>query len=288
MKIKHLLIFSLFAALFPVKAQDSIQNTEQINDSIIYEIDSSVTVEEEPLQSPQIEEEEEFIDIRVPDYQPWQVATIQGKLKMQGLPLSPTLKIFMQCDSLIDISFRAPLIGEAARIILTQDSITAVNKLNKTYLKEGISEFLKYYPGGLSDLQDLLLARVFIPGTDLYETEITEVADFVLEDNQINLVPKGDALIPGIKYGYVVDNAFHPLALIILPENRPDIEIAAIYSYGLRDYNIQLLYQEGSLYRDLSLELKDPEWNGEAPRPMDLSKKYKKVSLNDFIRSFGH
>ena len=230
----------------------------------------------------------------------WNIVSINGKLKMQGLPLSPSIKIFMKKDSLIDISVRAPLVGEAGRMVLTPDSVTLVNKLNKNYVNEGIADFLKYYPGNFSDVQDLLLARFFLPGIDLETENVEDFVDIYYQNEQFNIIPKGKAEISGITYGFVVDEYFNPKTLVILPESRPDIEIDAFYTYPASliantsptlphpywPYNIQLIYQEGKKALELNIELKQPEWNGGAPAPLELSKKFKKVSLSDFLRSF--
>ena len=230
----------------------------------------------------------------VPDS--WSVVSLNGKLKMRGLPLSPSVKIFMKKDSLIDISFRAPLIGEAGRMVVTPDSVIAVNKMNKTYMKEGVADFLKYYPGNISDVQDLLLARFFLPGFDIREDNLEDLIDIIYEDEQFNVIPKGEAEISGITYGFVVDKYFNPLTLVILPETRPDIEIDAFFTYSdspesfsflpLSPYNIQLVYQEGSKALEINLELKQPDRDAQPPKPLEISNKFRSVTLSDFLRSF--
>ena len=221
------------------------------------------------------------------EYDYWEIATLQGKLKMEGLPLSPSIKIFMQKDSLISISIRAPFIGEASRLEVTQNSVTAINKMNKTYVNEDISNLKKYYPGGLTDLQNLLLARVFIPGYDLNETAVEELVDIYYEDDQFNIIPKPEFEIDGIKYGFVVDSYLKPLLLIVLPTTKPEMELSALYNYTLQGYDIFLSYQDGERHIEASLELKDPEWKGEAPKSINLDKKYRELSIEEFIRSFN-
>lgn len=264
------------------------------NDTISLQIMEETTPEVLEAEEENIIEE---IKINIPRYLPWEKVKIDGKLRMQGLPLSPSLKIFMEKDSLIDVSIRAPFIGEAARIVINTDSVTIVNKMNKTFFNEGITDFLKYYPAGISGIQDLLLARVFIEGDD-DSKDLSELADIYYENNQFNVVPKENSKLPGIEYGYVVDEYFKPLLLIVLPSERPDIEIAALYSYPenkTKDesliypsfpYNIQLIYQDGDNSRELSLEFKQPEWSGEAPKELETGKKYRRLSFSEFLRSF--
>lgn len=222
--------------------------------------------------------------------------SIRGKLKMQGLPVSPSLQIFMVPDSLIDISIRAPFVGEAGRMVITPDTAIVVNKMNKTFVKESITDFLKFYPGDISDLQKLLLAQVFIPGYDLEETPIFDLVDIYFEDNQYNVIPKPEAQISGVEYGFVVDESLNPLMLLILPESRPDIQLAAEYKYSSPDtqfttypsapYSIAISYLEGDKFRGLTLELKEAEASGDFPKPLTLNKKFTQLSLSDFLRAF--
>ena len=277
--IKYLILLNFIFLSLRLSAQDSISCD---TDSIIF--DQEIQLEEIPEQT--VEEEAEEITITLPDYIPWDKIKMDGKLKMQGLPLSPSLKIFMQKDSIIDISIRAPFVGEAGRMVVTPDSVVLINKMNKTFVNEKITDFLKYYPGGISDMQDLLLARVFIPGYNLYDTDIEDLVDIFYEESQFNVVPKESAKIPGITYGYAVDETFQPLWLLILPESRPDLEIDAQYIYNLQGYNLILDYIEGDKKRELTLELKNPESTREEPKSIEINKKFRQLSFNDFLRTF--
>ena len=232
---------------------------------------------------------QDSIPAQAPDY------LIEGKLKMKGLPLSPSLKIFLSPDSLIDISVRAPFVGEAGRLIISPDSVLIVNKMNKSYAKEGIADFLRIYPGGISDVQDLLLAKFFLPGFIVEEAPLAELVDIYFEDNQYNVIPKGDAIIPGIRYGFVVDEFFNPLLFLVLPEDNPDSQFMAQYSYSrppeetsipTSSYSVLISYIEGDKGHDLTLELKAPEVTFSAPKPFELNKKFRQLSLSDFLKSF--
>ena len=251
---------------------------------------------ETPMESVEVEEVIPTVESLVADTltlfiseplnTPWKRASIDGKLRMEGLPLSPSLKIFMEKDSLIDISIRAPFIGEAVRITLTPRTVIAVNKMKKTYMEEGIADFLKYYPGGLEDVQNLLLARVFLPGIDLSTENILDYVDINNADNQINLIPKGRAMIEGVKYGFVVDEEFDPLMLIVLPDQKPDTEIAAVYEYNKNGYDLRLFYQEGNQSMEAMLELKEPNYEEGQPKALEIGNKYKRLSIGEFMRNF--
>ncbi|MCH5224995.1 MAG: DUF4292 domain-containing protein [Muribaculaceae bacterium] len=221
-----------------------------------------------------------------PVYEPWRVASLKGKLKMQGLPISPSVKIFMKKDSLISLSLSAPFVGEAGRLELTPDSVTVVNKMKKTFVKEGYRQWMDkigYGMLGISEVQNLLLARFFLPGINLDEVEIDDVVEVFNEGQQLNVVPKGIAELPGIKYGFVVDNLFNPVMLVVIPSDSPDTEVDAIYTPSLDGYNIDINYIDSVKNMGIRLDLKNPEWSGEAPKPIDL-RKYRQLSFPDFMK----
>ncbi|MDE6144531.1 MAG: DUF4292 domain-containing protein, partial [Muribaculaceae bacterium] len=94
----------------------------------------------------------------------WESLTLAGKFRMNGLPVSPSVRIYMKRDSVILMSLRAPFVGEVGRAEIADSMILVVNKMNKTYVEEPIEKALAYYPGGISDIQNLLLGQAFIPG----------------------------------------------------------------------------------------------------------------------------
>lgn len=257
---------------------------EEPRDSLLR--DDYRTIEENNLIN---ETEDASIEIEWPQYEDWDVVTIEGKLKMAGLPLTPSVKIFMQRDSLVDISIRAPFVGEAGRLIMNCDSVLIVNKMGKKYwstgaikgegnlpLGEAGRELLEI---GLKGVQDLLLGRFFLPGFDINEVDLNELLDvYETEDaNRYNVVPKGAAEIEGVKYGFVVDDRFEPIMLMVLPGNQDDTEIDIVYSEKLKGYDIQAVFQQGTKSMEAILELKEPVWKGTAPKGIDLGKKYTRV-----------
>ncbi|MCH5239942.1 MAG: DUF4292 domain-containing protein [Muribaculaceae bacterium] len=288
-------IFLFFFLTLPILAQ--VDTLDTVTDSIIANEPQEENLNEfmgEPVEEVdsvaigiQAEELADSI-ISLPDYEPWEIASIQGKLKMEGLPLSPSLKIFMQRDSIINISAHAPFVGEVLRIEIDSDSICCINKMKKTFFKEGYKEGLNgvgYGNLGIPEIQDLLLARFFLPGIDIYETELDNVIDIYEEDNQLNVIPKGEALLPDVTYGFVVDGFFNPLMIILLPSSRPDIELDITYTYKLQGYDIDFSYTAGQRNINMALQLNEPKWSGNQPKGIDL-RKYRQQTLSEFLRSF--
>lgn len=258
-------------------------NTYVPEEGIIMEETPEVTVGE--VASPS-----SLDNLQWPQYENWDKATIQGKLKMQGLPLSPSLKIFMQKDSLIDVSVRAPLVGEAARILLTRDSVLLVNNLKKVFTREALPSYSRLTGGfGISDIQNLLLARLFVVGYDWNYIEAPNYLDvFDNAGTGFILAPKDWVKLPEINYGFTTDTLFRPLMMMALPANNPDVELDALFNYHGADYDITLDFKDPGRLGNIqaTLELKKPSFAGEAPKDKDLGKKYRQVSLNEFLRSF--
>lgn len=226
------------------------------------------------------------IDLMVPEYQEWKEATISGKLKMSGLPLSPTLKIFMERDSSVIISIKAPFLGEVGRLELTADSLLAVNKMKKTYAQESLTDFLRYFPVGLSDLQEFLLGRIVMPGIGVLNPDNAEYMDVIDNGEGLFAVPLPGFSMEGIDYGYMIDEQFMPLLLLVIPSERDDMAITVTYGYGKNSYSMDFGYQEGDRNMGVTLELDNPQWKGDAPSSVKLDNKYNRLSLLDFLRSF--
>ena len=247
-------------------------------------------VEVEEVVTAEVEDSVEY-ELEWPEYSPWEVVTLEGKLKMQGLPLSPTVKVFMKKDELVTISLRAPFVGEVGRLDLTPDKLLVVNKMNKTYVEEDITGH--GIIGGkvlsLRDVQDLLLGRFFLPGFDVSTEDLEELVEVFYEDNQFNVIPKGKAEIEGVKYGFAVDREFNPLLLVVMPGEATgrDIEVSAEYKRKLSGYDIVFAYSEGEGMLEMTFEFKAPEWKGQAAKAQELGGKYRRVGLEEFMRKMG-
>ena len=283
--------------MIPARSQENLP----VDSTVLTPLDSlssDSTVEVEVIDTILSEEFPDTVLIAGPTLtlpNPWEIVSLQGKLKMQGLPLSPSLKLFMQKDSLISLSIRAPFIGEAGRLDISPDSIIVINKMKKTFVKEGYRRAMDsvgYSNLSLGDLQQLLLGQFFLPGIDLYEADLDQLID-IYQTNEadpdsvsslFNIIPKGEAELKDVRYGFTVDALFRPLMLMILPLQMPDSEIDINYNFKLDGYDVQISYLD--FHRDISLtlEFKKPEWSGQAPKPLDISK-YRQLSFRDFLRN---
>lgn len=217
----------------------------------------------------------------------WTTAGISGKFRMSGLPLSPSVKIFMERDSSIMISLRAPLMGEVGRAEIDSDSILVVNKMRKTYVKESISAALAHYPGTLSDLQNILLARVVVPGFGLLDADIAGNVDlFELEGEQTTILPGEKAAVEGFDYGWLIDSSSRPCALVVVPAAKPDVNVGISFVYPGKGYDLNIIYNSPKRNYSGTLELGEPNWNGNPISPIKINNSYRKMNFEQFIKSF--
>lgn len=226
------------------------------------------------------------VDSIIAPWTDWKDVSINGKLKMAGLPVSPSVKIFMERDSAIYISLRAPFVGEVGRAEITDSTVLVVNKMKKVYIEESLEKVFSFYPGSLYDLQNLILGRVALPGLGMLSHEVEDAVDiYAEEDGTYSLVVSEEAEIPGINYGYVFDSGFWPVALLVLPQQAPDISVTLGYEYYENGYDMTVFYRSDKKNIQATLELDEPDWKGKPFDRISLGSKYRKVDLKDFMTS---
>ncbi|MDE5875873.1 MAG: DUF4292 domain-containing protein [Muribaculaceae bacterium] len=218
-------------------------------------------------------------------YDKWETVELSGKLKMDMLPLSPSVKIFMQRDSVIRLSLRAPLLGEVGRAEICNDSVLVVNKMKKTYVKESLKSVLAAYPGTISDLQDILLGRVVIPGCGLLSDKSwKDVEVFQEEEAGFSLYPADHNRIEGVDYGYLIDSAFRTKALAILPKENVIAGVA--YEFPDEGEVLTFTYQTDKRTITAELRLDREQWGVKGFEPVKINSRYRKLSFKDFLKSF--
>lgn len=217
----------------------------------------------------------------------WQTLQLEGKLKMEGLPLSPTLKIYMERDSVLICSVRAPLFGEVGRMEIIGDKFLLVNKMKKVYVSLSLADFSRFYPGSLSDFQDLLLGRMVMPGTGLLSIDNNEAIDVYLdEENRFAVVPSPQNMQEGYVYGYVVSEEFVPELLLVLPATEEENEIDINYQFNNNNYIIDAVWISPDKTLEAVLELKYPVFAPSPIEPMQFGNKYREVTISQFLKSF--
>lgn len=222
------------------------------------------------------------IDNIARSYAPWESAEFSGKIKTSRLPVSPTVKIFMVRDSLIQISLRAPLLGEVGRVNMTTDTIVAVNKMNRTYVKEPTANLLDIYPNLIGDIQSLLLARVVVLGHGELKTEHSAIVE--VEDDREGgyiLIPFVEDNLAKFSYGYLIGSNSRTRALVADLPGSARLELTYGYRKGLQ---IGVDFERKGKKTEADIDFSTVRWGGKALSPLNLIN-YRRVSAKEFISS---
>ena len=103
---------------------------------------------------------------------------------------------------------------EVGSLYLTDRTIRVIDKMHKVYIEESIADFCAGFPVTVSNVQDILLGRLFIAGQPTlsldtmlgYEAEIIGPQDWLLDP---------PAPMPGVDYGFRFSPADVLMALIV-------------------------------------------------------------------------
>lgn len=222
------------------------------------------------------------IDDIIQSYLPWTNVEFQGKLRTDKLPLQPTVKIYMVCDSLVQISVRVPLLGEVGRLNWTKDEILIVNKLKKTYVRESSQKFFEMYPTAMSDLQNIFLARVVILGSGSlsYENSSEVLIEPTGDGDWILMPDTGDKNIP-FMYGYLISQNGRTAALTGAT-GKGSLEI--LYSYANGGMSMDCSVDTGKKTYNAELSFSSVKWGGSEMSIPGVGN-YTKMSFKEFLKN---
>lgn len=224
-----------------------------------------------------------LLEAVIASYIPWESVEFSGKLNYEKLPFSPTIKIYAVKDSLVQISLRAPIMGEVGRLNLTKDELLVVNKLKKTYCSEDPAKLFELYPTAISDIQNILLARAVVLGDGEIGQENSSNALVEQEEGgNILFVPQTDPGIIPFNYGYIISPSGRTLAMLLEIAKKASAEIR--YSFKNRGEQIGVSILKGSKTTKFSLDFTSVKWGGnEMQKPKTLG--YEKLSVKEFLKN---
>ncbi len=116
------------------------------------------------------------------------------------------MKVAMERGKLTLISLRAPFLGEVARIEVDEQNLLIVNKFKKRYYRKSMADLGRMAPDFQSDLQAMLLGRIFILGDgQLERADAAKLDIFPMgADQGYMLVPGLPDDIESVVYGFLV------------------------------------------------------------------------------------
>ncbi len=222
----------------------------------------------------------------------WQTMQTSGNIKLSaGSSFSSAIQVRMVRDQAIFISLR-PMLGiEVGRLLITADSLYAVDKVHKRYIAEKVSLLTSGIPVTVSDVQDMFLGRPFILGkgtlNETLKSQVTvgEASPLVLTANESY---KG--------YGYVFnfDKTGRIASLNIAPTGNAAAAYQVKYSdvRGTSAGNIaHSIVADATIENKkmaLSLTYKNIEWNGNVKIDRSLPNGYSRMSARDLFSLFSN
>ena len=227
----------------------------------------------------------EVVDSISAKYYDWKEVSMSGKLSTPMLPISASVKIYMEKDRLIVISVSAPLIGEAARIEIDPDQALVVNKLKNTYTTIETERIETICPGGLTAVQNLLLGRINIMGSgELSSSNSDQVEIYGNNPGLWTILPNQDLENAEYVYFYTVSTGSLLLDRFIVLSQDETGRVDCNYAWGNKDYtlNFEAVFHGRSLVA--SLKLNNPDSNPKKISRIDLKSKYKEVDIYGILR----
>lgn len=248
-------------------------------------------------------ERKEVTEIITAGYKPWLKVGMNGKLKCDLLPVSPSLKISMEHDKSLYMSVRAPFVGEVFRIEFENERLLIVNKSKKRYNRIE-SEKVKQF---LSPLQSLMLGRVVVFGEGELSQSNCKRLDFVkavnVDDNRLqSYMLYSDLDTDGLMLCYILtpQGQLSSISLLVrndlLAEITDDVQYADLPDDYTGVFTIAVSYDDdGDAVAEILLEVSKynfeavvemdkPEYGASLMNPLELSDKYKEVKLKEVLK----
>lgn len=219
-------------------------------------------------------------------YTPWQTVELSGSLHADKLPLNPSVKIIMEYNRMVQISVRAPFVGEVVRIDVSTDSIIAVNKLKRAYWAESLDEAVKNMPLTVGALQDLLLERIFLLDAGTLSTDNHTRANISREPDCWLVVPGYQPMDGRVQYGFMVDDAGQLGATYITTDTGSHTALCEYVPEKDKTKIDVSVETDGKLFF-ASLKLNEPKWGATLMKSAQIKSNYRRVySAGEFIKSF--
>lgn len=213
----------------------------------------------------------------------WRELSMQGKLSFDGLPIRPGVKVYMERGKSIILSARAPILGEVARVEISPDSVTCINKHTRTYCSYPLDSIA---PDLISDVQDILLGQVAFPGFGRITAETAANSEWLEIPGQgVMLFPGPDLQMRGMECAYIMEPEHWQLLSFALMLTKVRTLLETTYLYGTGGWTLGLRITLGDKPPlNGELELSYPDY---APMPMTFTNpgaKYRKTDFKGIMR----
>ena len=222
----------------------------------------------------------------------WQTLQTGGNIKLSaGSNFSSAIQVRMVRDEAIYISLR-PMLGiEVGKLVITADSLYAVDKIHKRYIAEKVSILTSGIPVTVTDVQDIFLGRPFIIGKGTLSEALKSQ---VTASNESPTVLTAKESYKGYGYSFSFDKNNRISSLDIVPAGSSAAAYQVKYSdvRGTKAGNIaHAINVSASIEKKkmaFSLSYKDIDWNGKVKIDKDIPNGYSRMSAKDLFSMFSN
>ena len=223
----------------------------------------------------------------------WQTLQTGGNIKLNASnSFSSSIQMRMVRDQAIFISLR-PILGiEVGRLLITADSLYAVDKVHKRYIAEKVSILTSGIPLTVSDVQDIFLGRPFIIGKGTMNEGVKAGITVTREGNMVLLTPSEQ--YKGYGYTFTFDKNNRITSLDIVPVSSGTAAFQVKYSdvkgttAGNIAHGINANATVDNKKMALSLTYKDIDWNGNVKIDRSIPGGYSRMSARDLFSLFSN
>lgn len=228
----------------------------------------------------------------LPRYNEWNTVRMNGNLRLKGLPISPSVRIFMERSKRISISVRVSLLGEVGRIEVSGDTVLGINKMKRTYCVESLKNLKYDYPDIIGDLQTLLLGRITIFQAGELNGINSDYVDFTLGDARtvgwFIDYPRGRVESDEFSYRYTIDPdglITNLLAAVSMGANSYSLNLDYTYPTDGHDIDIRFIKDDRTKFTG-TVCFGEPQWEAVPLEPIQINSRYTEMRISQFIKSF--
>jgi len=222
----------------------------------------------------------------------WQTLQTGGKMNLTGgKSLSSSMQMRMVRDQSVFISLR-PMLGiEVAWLLVTADSVYAVDKVHKRYLAEKVSLLTAGVPVTVREVQDIFLGRPFVVGEGTYRADLQPQVTLTTTGNTCKMSP--NAGYKGYAYTFGFDSRNSITTLDIVPQ-RGGAAVCQVRYSDVQSTTAGNIAQsiavdanvDGSKFA-FTLDYSNMEWNREVKAAPSLPTNYKRISAKSLASLLG-
>ena len=240
--------------------------------------------EPQPLPVP-AEQKTELIDSITSDYYDWEKISLSGKLSSPMLPVTASVKVYMEKGRLIVISISAMLVGEAARIEIDQEKALVVNKLSNKYTTIEMETIEPVCPGGIEALQNMIMGRITVLGSGvLAQADSDKVEIYDVNEDTWMLLPNQDIENAPFVYFYTLSKkTFLPERFAVLDQNGLGSG-DCFYEWTPKNMTMELVSELKGKSLEATLKLNNPDSNPKPISRIELSSKYTATDFKGVLR----